>query len=53
MIKETVYGQDVQITFYIPVDEYEDFSKLLVETSSARVLLYEGAKEYVTVASRQ
>lgn len=49
LVNETAYGQDVQISCSIPVDEYELFTSELTEATNARVLLNEGGKEYVTV----
>ncbi|NJD04348.1 MAG: YigZ family protein [Ruminiclostridium sp.] len=48
LINETSYGQDVQISCSIPVDEYELFVSELTEATNARVLLSEGGKEYIT-----
>lgn len=47
-VKETVYGQDVQISFYVPVDEYGQFTALVTEATNARVLINAGEKEYIT-----
>jgi uncharacterized YigZ family protein len=48
-IKDTVYAQDVDIYVYIPADEFDVFSALLTETTSARAFAYAGEKTYITV----
>lgn len=48
-LKETVYGQDVQIIVYVPVDENEHFTASLVEATNARALIGNGQKEYITI----
>ena len=47
--KDTLYGQDVQISCFIPVDEYELFVSEITDATNARVLLNEDGKEYITV----
>jgi uncharacterized YigZ family protein len=49
MLKNTVYGQDVEITAYVPVDEYEDFVRMITEVTNARAFVAAGEKEYITI----
>lgn len=49
LIKDTSYGRDVQMSFYVPVDEYEPFVSLISEATNARALLSPGGKEYITI----
>ena len=51
LINEISYGQDVQISCSVPVDEYELFVSELTEATNARALVNEGEKEYITVFS--
>lgn len=48
-VKDTVYGQDVDIYLYVPVDEFEAFSAMLTEATNARAFAYAGEKTYITV----
>lgn len=48
-IKDTVYGQDVEIIVYVPADETERFIKLVEEATNARSLVGTGEKTYITV----
>ncbi len=47
-VKDTVYGQDVDIYVYVPVDEFDAFSELLTEATNARAFVYAGEKSYIT-----
>lgn len=47
-IKDTVYAQDVEMVVYIPVDEFEEFSTLVIETTSAKAIIDPGEKTYIT-----
>lgn len=49
LTNETSYGQDVQISCSIPVDEYEQFVSEMNEATNARAILNKGEKEYITV----
>lgn len=47
-IMDTVYSQDVEMVVYIPVDEFEEFSTLVIETTSAKAIIDPGEKTYIT-----
>lgn len=44
-----IYGQDVEIIFHVPVDEFEKFSNLITEATNARAVINVGGKGYITV----
>jgi uncharacterized YigZ family protein len=48
-VKDTVFGQDVEILVYIPVDETEGFIKDVIEVTNARVIAETGDNLYITV----
>lgn len=48
-IKDIVYDQDVQITLFVPADDYESFEVLVTEATNARALLITGEKEYISI----
>jgi uncharacterized protein, YigZ family len=48
-VKNTVYGQDVQIIFFVPVDEYEEFETMAIEVTNARILISVGEKSYISI----
>ncbi len=48
-IKSVIYGQDVEIIVFVPVDDAEAFSEQVVETTNARALIDQGEKTYVTL----
>lgn len=48
-VKNTVYGQDVQIIFFVPVDEYEEFETMAIEATNARILISVGEKSYISI----
>jgi uncharacterized YigZ family protein len=47
-IKNSLYEQDVVISVYVPVDEYEEFTGIITEATNARAFLVAGEKEYIT-----
>lgn len=47
-IKDTVYAQDVEMVVYIPADEFEEFSTLVIEATSANAIIEPGDKTYIT-----
>lgn len=48
-VKDTVYAQNVNFYLYVPVDEFDEFSALLTEATSARAFVYAGEKSYITI----
>ena len=48
-IKDIKYGENVDIVVYIPVEKKEHFAKLIIEITSARVILGWEGKEYITM----
>ncbi len=48
-VKDTVYAQDVDMYFYIPVDEFEAFSAMVTEATNAKAIVYAGEKSYITI----
>lgn len=49
IIKDTVYGQDVEITVFIPSDDVERFLELVTDTTNDRALVDEKGNVYVTL----
>lgn len=49
-IKDTVYGQDVDITVFIPVDDVEGFLSLVEEATNARAIAEIGQNTYITLS---
>lgn len=49
IIKNTVYGQDVEITVLAPTGEEERFTELMTETTNARAIVEAGEKVYITL----
>ncbi len=47
-IKDTVYAQDVDLTLYIPIDEFDEFRALITEATNAQALIDAGDKTYIT-----
>lgn len=47
-IKDTVYSQDVDLTLYIPVDEFDGFCALITDATNAQALVDAGEKTYIT-----
>ena len=48
-VKNTLFGQDVKIDVYVPVDEYNGFVGIVTEMTNARAYIAAGEKEYITV----
>ncbi|HHW48901.1 MAG TPA: YigZ family protein [Clostridiaceae bacterium] len=48
-IKDIIYGQDVEMMVFVPVDEVEGFSKMVVDDSSGRALVETGENTYITL----
>jgi len=46
-IKDIIYGQDVEIIVYVPVDKIELFTKMIEEATNARAVLVVGDSAYV------
>jgi len=46
---ETIYGSDVDIFVYVPVDEYDNFTAKITEATNARALLEKEGTEYITL----
>lgn len=46
-IKNIIYGQDVEIIVYIPVDGVEKFMELMTEATNARAVVEPGEKVYI------
>jgi len=51
-IKDVMYGQDVEIMVFVPVDEVEGFVKMIVDDSAGRALVEEGENNYITLDSQ-
>ena len=51
-VKDTVYGRDVDICLYVPVDDYDGFHAELIGATNARALIYQGGKAYITAPER-
>ncbi len=49
VVKDVIYGQDVEITVYIPYDDVEDFINTIVEATNARAIIETGDNLYITV----
>lgn len=49
VIKNVVYGQDVEIQVYAPVDEVEGVIKQLTEATNARAIIETGENMYITL----
>lgn len=49
VVKDVVYGQDVEIILYIRSDEVEGFINTVVEATNARAILETGENVYITV----
>ena len=49
VVKDIVYGQDVEITLYIQSDEVEGFINTVVEATNARAIMETGENIYITV----
>ncbi len=47
-VKDTIYSQDVDMILYIPVDELDDFSVLIIDATNAKALIDIGDKSYIT-----
>jgi len=47
-VKDTIYGQDVEIIVYVPVDDVDKFTALIIEATNDRALVEVGEKVYVT-----
>ena len=47
-IKETVYAQDVDLTLYIPIDEFDAFCALITDATNAQALFDVGERTYIT-----
>jgi len=47
-IKDMVYAQDVELTLYIPVDEFDGFCSLITDATNAHALVDAGEKTYIT-----
>lgn len=48
-IKEITYGADVEMAVRVPVDETDEFEKLVIEASSGRVLIEQGEQGYIDI----
>jgi uncharacterized YigZ family protein len=48
-IKNIIYGQDVEIIAYVPVDAISSFTSLVEEASNAQAIIAIGSKAYITV----
>lgn len=48
-IKDIIYTQDVEIIAFIPVDEQDSFSKIIIEATNGRAVIEMGEKLYVTL----
>lgn len=51
VIKHVIYGQDVEIIVYVPVENEEQFVKFVIEVTNARAIVEAGEKTYVTLDS--
>jgi len=49
IIKDVIYGQDVEIIAFVPVDEVDGFCKMIVDDSSGRALVEAGESTYITL----
>lgn len=49
VIKDSVFGQDVEILVYIPVDEVEHFCQQIIEVTNDRILLECKDNTYITL----
>lgn len=49
-VKDTVYAQDVDMIVYIPVDELDEFSTLIIDATNAKALIDIGDKSYQAFA---
>jgi len=49
IVKDTIYGKDVEIKIYVPFDEYDHFEALITEATNARAFITAGEKSYITV----
>jgi uncharacterized YigZ family protein len=49
IVKDTIYGQDVEIKMYVPFDEYDQFEAIITEATNARAFVAAGEKSYITV----
>jgi len=48
-IKDVIYGQDVEIIVFVPVDEVDGFCRMIVDDSAGRALVEEGENTYITL----
>jgi uncharacterized YigZ family protein len=48
-IKNIMYGQDVEIIAYVPVDRISSFTSLIEEASNAQAIIAIGSETYITV----
>ena len=48
-VKNIKYLQDVDIKLFIPVDEYENFNRFIIEITNARALIETGEEVYITL----
>lgn len=52
IIKDIIYGQDVEIVVFVPLDEIESFMELMTEATNARALIETGEDIYITLDSQ-
>jgi uncharacterized YigZ family protein len=46
-VKDTIYAGDVNMSLYVPVDEYEAFIALISEATNAKASIYKGQQTYI------
>ena len=49
-IKDTIYGQDVELLVFVQVDAVEEFIHLIIEATNARAVVEPGDKYYITLS---
>ncbi|HHY83848.1 MAG TPA: YigZ family protein [Clostridiales bacterium] len=51
-IKDVIYGQDVEILVYVPVDKVEQFAEAVEEAANARAVLVVGTCGYIDLPEK-